>query len=98
VQFKHSFRDFITYPTSPLHIEIDDYVRVEADRGEDIGVVRQIFHTKNESQIRNLSGILRLATPEEKYLLPIKAHEEAQAVEVMARDCNISRSIQLISV
>jgi hypothetical protein len=57
---------------------------VEADRGEDIGIVSEIFccHASNQS-VNLLAGVLRHATAEEKYLLPIKEKEEWSAVQVI---------------
>ena len=38
VQFKQSHRHFLRSATVDRHIEIGDFVMVEADRGEDLGV------------------------------------------------------------
>jgi hypothetical protein len=39
VHFKRAHRNFVLSPTAPLNIVPGDFVKVEADRGEDLGVV-----------------------------------------------------------
>ena len=39
VQFKRARRSFMLHPSAPRDVREGDFVRVEADRGEDLGVV-----------------------------------------------------------
>ena len=39
VQFKRARRSFMLHPSAPRDVRVGDFVRVEADRGEDLGVV-----------------------------------------------------------
>lgn len=98
VHFKHSHRNFILAPSAPKNIQLGEFVIVEADRGEDIGIVVEIvpaytfvddkhtaghrgkgFATDQHGEIRK---VLRIASPDERELLPAKAAEEAAIVEV----------------
>lgn len=98
MHFKHSHRNFILSPSARKNIPLGEFVIVEADRGEDIGIVVEIvpaytfvddkhtagyrgkgFATDQQGEIRK---ILRIASEEERDLLPDKAAEEAAVVEV----------------
>lgn len=97
VQFKHSQRNFILASTAPRGIQPGEFVIVEADRGEDIGIVVEIapatlFHKDKHTAGHRWKGfatgqngeirrVLRIATIDERALLPDKAAEEAAIVE-----------------
>ena len=97
VHFKHAQRSYLLGPSAPRHIRIGDFVKVEADRGEDLGVVcnkTQASEFKEEkptagfrgrgvaSDLEDCKRITRLATEEERALLPAKAMEEMQILQV----------------
>ena len=86
-------------------IMIGDFVVVEADRGEDIGVVLEILpmktfverriYMKNAADDDNVIGrIVRLASVTERQFLPEKFHDEENVVQVTISfshlvDCNL---------
>lgn len=80
--------------TFKIGIPIHTWVKVEADRGEDIGIVvdKQYLEGFNDAKLtlgRNgtLKGdykrLIAIANEEEKYLLALKVVEETKAVEVV---------------
>jgi cell fate regulator YaaT (PSP1 superfamily) len=98
VHFKHSHRNFILASSAPKDIQLGEFVIVDADRGEDIGVIVEIvpaytfvddkhtaghrgkgFATDQSGEIRK---VLRIASPDEVALLPMKAEEERAIAEV----------------
>jgi hypothetical protein len=97
VQFKRSQRNFILASAAPRGIVPGEFVIVEADRGEDIGVVIEVApatlfnkdkHTAGHrwkgfatGQNGEIRKVLRTATVEERALLPDKAAEEAAIIE-----------------
>lgn len=81
MHFKHYYRDYLLHPFMKSAVHIGDLVRVDADRGEDIGHVTAVSATNGPAPV-GLGYIMRLATAEEKYMLPIKAKEEWAALEV----------------
>eukprot|EP01041_Mallomonas_annulata_P002272 gene2272-4421_t len=97
VHFKHAQRSYLLGPSAPRYIRIGDFVKVEADRGEDLGVVCdkiQAAEFREEKPTAGFRGrgiacdladckrITRLATDEERELLPGKAMEEMQVLQV----------------
>lgn len=58
-------------------------MRADADRGEDVGHVIAVSTMRCDHPTTRLGYIFRLATAEEKYMLPIKAKEEWEALEVI---------------
>lgn len=82
MKFKHYFRDYLLHPFVKTAVRVGDVVRVDADRGEDIGHVTSISSLTNDLPLGRLGYILRMATAEEKYLLPLKAKEEWDALEL----------------
>lgn len=84
---------YLLAPTA-IGVNIGDYVKVEADRGEDIGLVISTAPLEGFKESRLTIGrhglqhgdfkrVIRAATEEEKYLLPLKLMEEEKALEVM---------------
>ena len=97
VQFKRDQRYFVISKSAPKDIEVGDFVKVEADRGEDLGVVcskiwddefrksKSIagFRSRGSSSMREKNKlILGRATKEEKAMLITKLSEEKSAVKV----------------
>jgi hypothetical protein len=93
VQFKCAARNYILGSQAHPSIMIGDFVVVEADRGEDIGVVVEIIPMKTFVERRiymkqtvddeNVIGrILRLASVAERQFLPEKFHDEDNIVQV----------------
>jgi hypothetical protein len=97
VQFKRKIRHFVTAANSALEIHVGDYVKVEADRGEDLGVVHGIITvptyldlrrqhhlvhgSKDEDGAWDLKQVIRLASTYERRQLPNKALEEIQVTQ-----------------
>jgi hypothetical protein len=92
VQFKCSVRNYILGSQAHPSIMAGDFVVVEADRGEDIGVVVEILPMKTFVERRiymkatvddeNVIGrILRLASVAERQFLPEKFHDEENIVQ-----------------
>lgn len=97
VRFKRAHRAFVLAPTAPRNIQPGMFVKVEADRGEDLGVVlAKVQANEYEEDIptagyrgRGFSSgigerkyILRLATPHEKLLIAEKVEEEEKVLAV----------------
>lgn len=94
VKFKRSQKNFVLGNHMNGDIKIGSYVKVEADRGEDLGIVlSRIPIEKFSSSARNASQnidipdvqfkkITRLATDEEISLLSLKEEEEAELLKI----------------
>lgn len=97
VQFKRCYRCFKLPMNSQLHVRLGEFVIVEADRGEDLGVVTAIapFDSPHAASIYASSGlsmrmtnddfskkILRIATMEERVDLQFKKQQEVILLEV----------------
>jgi hypothetical protein len=97
VQFKHSQRNFILAAGAPGCVSLGEFVIVEADRGEDIGIVCEIAPASYFNKDKHTAGhrwksfasgpngearkLIRIATLEERALLPDKAAEEAAVAD-----------------
>lgn len=79
VRFKCTKGEFILPPS--IHVKRGDFVKVEADRGYDIGI---IFEKKRVSMGMNLptKRIIGHINDAEMAILPHKINEETQAVEI----------------
>lgn len=99
VQFKCTFRHFIL-GVQQLHspICVGEFVVVEADRGEDIGIVTDILPMKTFVERRiymkasveddNVIGrIVRIASVAERQFLPEKFHDEDNILQVSNSFC-----------
>lgn len=97
VQFKRAHRYFLLGPVAPRGIKIGDFVKVEADRGEDLGVVCGKIPCDEFREEKPTAGyrgrgnaitqednkrLIRLATDEERCHLPIKFAEETDTLRV----------------
>ncbi|CAM9399169.1 unnamed protein product [Chrysoparadoxa australica] len=96
VQFKKGSRDFLLGKTCPRDLEIGDYVKVEADRGEDMGRITAIHPIPESSMTRPATAghkhlsygqyekerILHLAGEEEALMLQEKIGDEERVLEV----------------
>ena len=96
VQFKRLHRYFSLKSSEARDIKVGDFVKVEADRGEDLGVVcMKIAYSdfREEKPTAGFRGrgfsaeeddkkILRCATESEKVQLPSKLSEETKALLV----------------
>lgn len=107
VQFKCTFRHYIL-GVEQFHcpISVGEFVVVEADRGEDIGIVSDILPMKTFVERRiymkasveddNVIGrIVRIASVAERQFLPEKFHDEDNILQV--RDLSIYFVIYLNS-
>lgn len=97
VQFKRISKCFTNRSGHPIHVR--DFVVVEGDRGEDIGVViemlsmQEFMHRRmtdhrimGDKDNHTVDCILRLATIHERQQLPDKFHTEKNIVQVTS--CN----------
>lgn len=97
VQFKRAHRNFVLSPSAPTDILPGDFVKVEADRGEDMGIVlakcpmdsfEEVIPTAGYRGRGFASGhgerkyLYRLATTEERASLIGKVQDEERALEV----------------
>lgn len=96
VQFKCAHRYFTLSTPPGLVVSVGDMVIVDADRGEDLGVVTDILPMKTfvERRIYQQRGaahdddesvigrIIRLASPSERQLLPEKYREEESVLQL----------------
>ena len=98
VQFKRSYRNFALHPSGPRSIQPGDFVRVEADRGEDLGVVlAKISETEFRDPVPTagyrgrgfFSGhnerkwLLRMASVTERLQIRDKVQDEEDALRVI---------------
>jgi cell fate regulator YaaT (PSP1 superfamily) len=110
VQFKCSHRYMILGENFPQGVKVGSFVVVEADRGEDLGVVVLIaprdsplaisLNTANSTASKGSEGelkkILRFATPQERSELPNKAKDEMEILKV--RNSNSLRITVILSL
>jgi len=98
VKFKRSYRNFVMGSDPAVEVTAGAYVKVEADRGEDLGVVTSktaledfVEPTKGKpaktgggrgNSLLDAKRILRFATEEEKIQLVEKIREEEQVLRV----------------
>ncbi len=97
MQFKRAHKNYILAPSAPRDIIPGDFVKVEADRGEDMGVVLAKIPEEAFEEVIPTAGyrgrgfssgqgekkyLFRLATPEEKANLAVKVCEEEKALDV----------------
>lgn len=97
VRFKRAHRNFVLSPAAPRSICVGDFVKVEADRGEDLGVVmgktpedqfEEIIPTAGYRGRGFSSGpgerkmILRMASHEEQLMIGAKVMDEELALQV----------------
>jgi len=97
VKFKRSQRNFILSPQTTGEIKIGSYVKVEADRGEDLGMIvvripTDQWNSTGRSNFRlngndaaaasDLKKIVRLATNNEIILLREKQEEEENLLKI----------------
>ncbi len=93
VQFKRISRCFTNRSGHPIHVR--DFVVVEGDRGEDIGVVIEVLSMQEfmhrrmtdhrimgDKDNHTVDCILRLATIHERQQLPDKFHTEKNIIQV----------------
>lgn len=94
VQFKCSYRYFTTGAHGPKFYNVNEFVMVKGERGEDMGVVVGLFSNRIylerlseegysvEDDEFKLRRILRLATKHERSSLPEKDHDEKVVAQV----------------
>lgn len=97
VQFKRAHKNFILAPSAPRNIIPGDFVKVEADRGEDMGIVLSKSPASDFEEVMPTAGyrgrgfssgqgerkfLFRLANAEERAALVTKVQDEERALEV----------------
>lgn len=97
VQHKNSHRHYMLHPQARPNISVGDFVIVDGDRGEDLGVVVDLLSMGAFIEMKFLAAsqggaldedqntvgqILRLATLYERQQLPAKYHDEQTVVKV----------------
>jgi hypothetical protein len=108
VQFKNTCRYFVlSSGISPQSINIGDFVKVEADRGEDLGVITEVLAMQSFLDMRmqnriqfsmdddsgNVRRILRVASMQERQTLVTKFQDEENILQVCLPSRVISRSM-----
>lgn len=98
VQFKRAHRNFILAPSAPRNIIPGDFVKVEADRGEDMGIVLSKLPACEFEEVMPTAGyrgrgfasgqgerkfLYRVATPDERVALATKVEDEEIALQVI---------------
>ena len=98
VQFKSTTDHFYLGESCPRDIAIGDYVKVEADRGHDVGMVADIFWPSAEEvqalAATNNKEIISLATEDEYLLSKGKARDETRALTI-CREVVAARNMQI---
>lgn len=96
VQFKKTIRNFTLRPGDLTPVQTGDFVIVQADRGEDLGVItdsyplqtfidrRYAMRAYMDEEDQNVGYILRVASPSETKLLPEKFQDEEMIFKVRA--------------
>lgn len=94
VQFKKTIRNFTLRPGDLTPVQTGDFVIVQADRGEDLGVITEAFPLQTfldrryamraymDEEDQNVGYILRIASPSETKLLPEKFQDEEMIFKV----------------
>lgn len=97
VQFKRAHKNYILAPSAPRDILPGDFVKVEADRGEDMGIVLAKIPESQFEEVIPTAGyrgrgfssgqgerkyLYRIANAEERTSLVQKVIEEEKALEV----------------
>jgi len=92
VQFKRAHKTFfLSSIAKKVTVKVGDFVKVEADRGEDLGVVCEINPISSQKRVLSkisaggqsvIKKILRLATAQECLHLPVKQREEDNVLQV----------------
>lgn len=99
VQFKRTIRYF-TWPFNimQIQVQIGDFVIVQADRGEDLGIVTDTLTTQAfmdrryqmkaymDEEDQTIGCILRVANPSERKLLTENFHDERLILKVSSMD------------
>eukprot|EP01038_Epipyxis_sp_PR26KG_P004401 gene4401-6225_t len=110
VQFKTSIRYFLLGPQANPKINTGNFVIVQADRGEDLGVVtdllsmHQFVYIKYESSISAnderfvVDLIVRVATMYESQELPKKYHDEMKVTKYCADLCRNAYNLPMVVV
>ena len=98
VHFKRASRNFVLHRFASMNIKPGDFVKVEADRGEDLGVVIEKVPSHEFKEFMPTAGyrgrgfstgqtekktLLRLATLEECAQLAVKFDDEERALEII---------------
>lgn len=98
VNFKRASRNFVLHRFASMNIKPGDFVKVEADRGEDLGVVIEKVPAHEFKEFMPTAGyrgrgfstgqtekktLLRLATLEECAQLAVKFDDEERALEII---------------
>jgi len=98
VQFKRAHKNFILAPSAPRNIIPGDFVKVEADRGEDMGIVLSKSPANEFEEVIPTAGyrgrgfssgqgerkfLFRLANVDERAALVTKVQDEERALEVI---------------
>lgn len=101
VQFKSTTDDFFLADCCPRNVSVGDWVRVEADRGHDIGIVADMYWPTAEVLASMLSSpnrrILSFANEEEVLLSKLKARDELRALNI-CQDVVASRGMHITLV
>ena len=112
LQFKQCYKYYIIKKSSNIYkqLSIGEFVKVEADRGEDLGIVCAVHRYDSFVETKPTAGfrgrgssaivedskyILRRATNKERQELPIKLMEENKALMV-CREKVASRGYQMV--
>eukprot|EP01034_Spumella_vulgaris_P028936 gene28936-35890_t len=94
VQFKMEFRYYVASPFMDEIVRMNDFVLVEAEKGEDLGLVVDLLSLETyvdrrkkeersgqfEEDERVLRHILKVAHPDDLMLLPEKFHDENNVI------------------
>eukprot|EP01034_Spumella_vulgaris_P023154 gene23154-29347_t len=110
VQFKRAHKNFILSPSAPRNIIPGDFVKVEADRGEDMGIVMSKQHVRDFQEVIPTAGyrgrgfssgqgerkyLYRLATPEERASLVEKVRDEEHSLGTI-RQKSLERALPMV--
>lgn len=110
VHFKRAHRNFVVATSSLLMVKVGDFVKVEADRGEDMGIVVSKVPTQNFQEFIPTAGyrgrgfgsgqgekkcILRLCGENERHQLLDKVRDEERSLRVI-REKVLERGLPMV--
>lgn len=106
MQLKCQYRHYVLDPRAPTYLKIGDFVIVDADRGEDLGIIiellpmmsfierQRMLHISLDDEQNEVGRILRQASMYEREQLPGKYQDELLVIEVS--ECDFRRNCCLI--
>jgi len=110
VQLKCQYRHYVLDTNASQHLKVGDFVIVDADRGEDLGIIieflpmlafverQRSMHISLEDEQNEVGRILREASAYERQQLPSKYQDELMVIELCKNLAVNTYQMQMIVV